>query len=333
MIVEQLSFSLERQDAGIPLPASWAGMTAPASTFNTVSGMSLPAVRAGTTVPETEHLEPLTDAGMLLPASRAGISAPVSQGFKNDPRPALAFDWSAGNLDCTFDGETVFSVKTVEHLAAQLNTPHKIVCEASFESFVPGRRHAMAAMLREAGHELYVFRPTATEKFRRKNSIEKSNTNDSQVIYRIATETETHTYPLLAPDPDWVERRIRLNKEYFLIKMTKRKPELLIKPAKKILGWFSKLPPETKLMYGNGKADKYSETLLAAVYFATLNTTNRYDFERVLGLWESAHPSLLRSDIHHHGYKAVRKRGVTMSEYRKAARNLRAVFIAAGVGK
>lgn len=279
----------------------------------------------------TNLLEPL-EAGKRHPVVRAGNIAPVFQRFKDDTRPAIAFDWSANNLDCTFDGEKVFSVKKVEDLAALLKTPHKIVCEASFESFVPGRRQLMATMLRDAGHELYVFRPNATARYRFLHKIEKSNTNDAQVIYRIATETETHVYPLLAPDSEWADRRAVLNRDYFVIKMSKQKPELLIKPAKKILGWYSKLPADLKWAYGNGKPDKYSETLLAAVYFATLSTTNRYEFERLLGLWQSAHPSLLRSEIHHHAYGAIRKRGVTMSDYRRAIRNLRATFMAAGVG-
>lgn len=252
--------------------------------------------------------------------------------FRKDPRPPLAFDWSANNLDCTFDGITVFSVKTVEQLAAMLTEPHRIVCEASFESFVPGRRQAMAQMLRDAGHEIFVFRPTATARYRYMHEIEKSNTNDSQVIYKIATETDTHVYPLLATDADWATRRAALNRKYFEIKMGKLKPELLIKPAKKILGWYSKLSPEEKLMFGNGKADSYSETMLAAVYYATMVTTDRHEFERLLGLWQSAHPSLLRSDIHHHGYGSVRKgREVPISEYRRSVRRLRAKFLAAGV--
>lgn len=274
----------------------------------------------------------LPESGTHPPVVRAGTLDPDFRKFKHDTRPAIAFDWSANNLDCTFDGIKVFSVKKVEDLAALLKEPHKIVCEASFESFVPGRRQAMAQMLRGAGHEIYVFRPTATARYRQKYGVEKSNTNDSQVIYKIATETDTHVYPLLARDQDWVDRRTMLNRKYFEIKMAKEKPTLLIKPAKKILGWFSKLPEEQKAMYGNGKADKYSETLLATVYYATMVTKNRDEFERLLGLWQSAHPSLLRSDVHHHGYGAVRKRGVTMSEYRRSIRNLRAVFIAAGVG-
>lgn len=253
--------------------------------------------------------------------------------FRIDLRPALAFDWSANNLDCTFDGETVFSVKTVEQLADMLAMPHKIVCEASFESFVPGRRQAMAQLLRDAGHELFVFRPTATARYRKKNKIEKSNTNDSQVIYKIATETRTHVYPLLATDPCWSDRRTKLNRLYFEIKMSKQKPDLLIKPAKKILGWFSKLSPEDQLMFGNGKADAYSETLLAAVYFATMHTTNRSDFERVLGLWQSAHPSLLRSEIHHHAYGSAQKRNVSIADFRRSVRGLRTRFMAAGVGR
>lgn len=252
--------------------------------------------------------------------------------FKQDPRPTLAFDWSANNLDCTYDGDTVFQVKTVEQLAGLLTEPHKVVCEASFESFVPGRRQAMAQLLRDAGHEIYVFRPNATARFRKLHKIEKSNTNDSQVIFLIATSTDTHVYPLMAADPDWAEQRAKINRTYFEIKMAKLKPDLLIKPAKKILGWYSKLSPEEKWMYGNGKADKYSETMLAVVYFATLNTTSRYDFERVLGLWQSAHPSLLRSDVHHHAYGAAQKRGMSIADYRRAVRALRARFLEAGVG-
>lgn len=252
--------------------------------------------------------------------------------FKTDTRPLVVFDWSANALDCTFDGKKVFQVKKVEQLAEMLTEPHRIVCEASFESFIPGRRHAMAKMLRDAGHEIYTFRPTATARYRHNHEIEKSNVNDAVVIYKIATETNTHICRLLDPDPEWFARAAALNREYFIIKMSKQKPDQLIKPAKKILGWYSKLTPEQRVMWGNGKADKYSETMLAVTYFATLHTTNRYEFERLLGLRQSGYPSLLRSDTHHHGYGSLRKREVTMSEYRRAIRNLRSVFIAAGVG-
>jgi hypothetical protein len=267
--------------------------------------------------------------------------------FKDDPRPLLAFDWSANELDCTFDGDKVFTVKRAEDLLLlpELAAPHRLVCEASFESFVPGRRQAKARELRDAGHELYVFRSTATERYRRRHGIEKTNVNDAQVIYKIATETATHIYPLMDPDPEWAEERERINKEYYVIKMAKDKPKLLINPAKKVLGRFSKLTPEQQQLWGDGKAGDYSKTLLAAVYYATSITTNRTDFERVLGLWQSAHPALMRSEVYHHAWGVTwntfkqaqatgspRKRDVALTDWRRGIRQMRAKFIEAGVG-
>lgn len=280
------------------------------------------------TTTELEHSE----AGTPYPAVSAGTIHPGFRVFRHDQRPLVAFDWSAGALDCTYDGETVFQVKKIEELAAMLKQPYKLVCEASFESFVPGRRHAMAQMLRDAGHEIYVFRSTATERHRRAADIEKSNENDARTIYRIAAETDTHIYPLLDSDPDWTARREALNSEYFIIKMSKQKNDQLIDPAKAILGKFKDLSPVDKVRFGNAKNDGYSDTMLSAVYFATLHTTNRYDFERLLGLWQSACPSLLRSEIHHHSWRHIRKGKPDMTAFRRTVRNLRSVLIAAGVG-
>lgn len=190
----------------------------------------------------------------------------------------------------------------------------------------------MVQLLRDAGHELYVFRPTATGRFRKVNKIDKSNSNDALVIYRIATETRTHIYPLLDPNPEWTERRETINRRYLEIRAAQQKAELLINPTKEILGKFSKLSNEDKVMYGNSKLDGYCETLLAAVYYATSVTTSRGEFERVLGLWQSAHPSLLRSDMHHHAFRSQRRRGVTIADFRRTARRLRARLMEAGVG-
>lgn len=280
------------------------------------------------TITELEHSE----AGTNHPVASAGTQNPGFRVFRHDQRTLVAFDWSAGALDCTFDGKKVFQVKKIEDLAAMLKTPHKLVCEASFESFVPGRRHAMAQMLRDSGHELYVFRSTATERHRRAAEIEKTNENDARTIYRIAAETDTHLYPLLDVDAEWITRREALNHEYFIIKMSRQKDAQLITPAKTILGKFKDLSLADKVRFGNAKNDGYSDTMLSAVYFATLNTTNRYEFERLLGLWQSACPSLLRSEIHHHSWRHIRKGKPDMTAFRRSVRNMRSKFIAAGVG-
>lgn len=253
--------------------------------------------------------------------------------FKEDPRPLLVFDWSAQVLDVTTDGEVVTQMKNIETLADSLNEPHKIVCESSFEPYVLGRRQGMAKLLRERGHELYTFNQRQTARRRRELELDKSNDNDARVIFDIAANTNMHMHPLL-PDPDeeWIERRSKLNREYLHIKFNGQKPELLIKPAKAILGRFSKRTEEEQEMWGNGKPDKYSDSVLAAVYFTTARTRSRDEFERLLGLYQAGYPTLLRSDIHKHGYgSGGRKRGLPVSKFRHGVRLLRAEFLAAGV--
>lgn len=255
--------------------------------------------------------------------------------FKEDTRPIVAFDWSSAALDVTFDGVLVTQVKRVEDLAAMLTVPHKIVTESSFEPYVLGRRQAMAKLLRDAGHEIYTFNQRQTARYRTVNGIEKSNEADARVIYALAATTDLHLHPLQAePDADWVERREALNREYLIIKFNGEKKPLLIKPAMEILGKFKDLPAQRQAWWGNGKPDKYSDSTLAAVYFATSRTTNREDFERILGLYQAGYPSLLRSDIHNHGYRSGgRKRGLTITEFRHGVRKMRAEFMKAGVGK
>jgi hypothetical protein len=279
-------------------------------------------------------MEELTEAegGHIDPHQRVGTRLPA---FRQDERPLVVFDWATAGLDVTFDGVVVTQVKRVEDLAELLGgVPHKIVTESSFEPYVLGRRKSMTEMLRDAGHEIYSYNQRQTSRYRRANGIDKSNENDARAIYALAATTNLHLRPLQAePDADWVERRKALNQEYLIIKFNGWKPEMLIKPAKAILGRYKLLSEEKQWLYGNGKPDKYSETMLAAVYFATSRTTNRDEFERLLGLYQAGYPSLLRSDIHHHAYRTNRiKRNMPISDFRHGCRMMRADFMAAGVG-
>ena len=283
-----------------------------------------------------------------LPTSRSA--------FDNDSRAFVATDWASGRSDFTFDGTTTDHVKSFEELLTILgNVPHKILLESSFESFVPGRRFLMLALARSFGHEVYVFRPTATARYRQTHSLTSDDrivvrtgigtpedtgplpkdpdgcgALDSRVIYNIGIMERTHVYPMMYADPDWYAVHSARTDTYFLLKMTKQKPAQLIKPAKALLGWFSKLSDADKLAFGNGAANSYNESLLAAVYYTTATAWGRKEFERQLGLHGSGYPALLRSEIYHHGFGTVSKR-MTIAEYRPNIRRLRAIFRAAGV--
>ena len=243
-----------------------------------------------------------------------------------DPRPVVAMDWSFHGVHVTFDGETVITHPSVRDFVATLRTPHQICAEATFESWDHDQRQVLAREIRAAGHELYVFRPTHTARAR--GDLAKTDANDARVIYRVATQSRLHLYPLPAPDPSWVELRESANRDYQRLRLAGRKAELTAAAAA-ILGPYEDLDDETRVVLGNGQ--HYSDTLLAVTYFAASRSRGRAYFERLLGLQGSAHPSLLRSDLHHHCWRHASKRGVTWTIYRRVVRQTLAAYRAAGV--
>lgn len=237
-----------------------------------------------------------------------------------DPRPLVALDWSFKEIHVTFDGVDVVRLRSFDDLLERLRVPHKIVAESTFESWDPLRRRAMVAALRDAGHEIYVFRPIHTARARGSASTAKSDANDARTIHGIASASRLHVYPLPDVDPGWVERRESVNREYQRIRLSGEKDSLVVE-AVSVLGPYRLLTDDARRVLGNGTA--YSPSLLAAVFFAAQHARSRDEFERLLGLHGSAYPSLLRSEVHHHSFRFARRRGVTWNVYR---RELRRVF-------
>lgn len=311
-----------------------------------VVGKLKPAEEAGISTPMTAFgvFSSPVGAGIFEPAEQAGIQTPVPTGFGEscrsafcrDSRPCCAFDWRKGQLDYTFDGLTynvfgrIGSIEEFLALPIMQGTRYKIVCESTFESHGDQeRRHQVIKMIRDAGHELYVFRPLATSRYRIKHDIPKTHIDDARVIFKIAMEAPTHVYPAIDdPDTDWYARSARLNAQYRLIRDDEMKNAILAKPAEEILGKFKDLSDEDKAMFGNKPMEKYIPTMIAAVYFAAISTPNRRDFERLLGMHGSGHPCLLRSEIFKHSWNSFKSRGGTLTEFRRAIRVMRSRILA-----
>lgn len=256
-----------------------------------------------------------------VPPSSCGDVPPGGAGLlAADPRPLVALDWSFRGVHVTTDGVTVTRHSSVDELLAVLAVPHKILAESTFESWDPVRRRDVVARLRDAGHEIYVFRPIHTARARGSAATAKSDENDARTIHSIATAGRLHVYPLPDADPEWGERRDGANREYQRIRLSGEK-DLLVAEAARVLGPYRDLDDSARSVLGNGKA--YSPSLLAAAYFAAQRCRSRDEFERMLGLHGSAYPSLLRSEVHHHSFRFARRRGVTWQVYR---RELRRVF-------
>ena len=258
----------------------------------------------------------------------------LSTGFRSsDPRdkvagvsaghPIVAVDWSLREVHVTYDGWAVKRLPSVHDLIDELDSPHRIVAESTIESWDPDRRAALARRATDEGHELVVFRPIHTARLRNELGLEKSHEEDARVIYKIATGGTTHLYPILTPDIKWAQFRTEANREYQRLRLSGEKAALA-EQATAILGPYKDLDADEQLVLGNGKT--YLETALAAVYFAAQHASSRKTFERLLGLHGSAYPSLLRSEVHHHGFRHAKKRGVTWTLYRRQLRRLYARF-------
>ena len=69
------------------------------------------------------------------------------------PRIAASIGCGEDEVHMLIDVEAAGSGFDTAGRPKMLFEPHKIVCETSFESFIPGRRHKMAKMLRDAERE------------------------------------------------------------------------------------------------------------------------------------------------------------------------------------
>ena len=244
-----------------------------------------------------------TTRGHNTPRPQAGTVSPAA--VSATPLPMCAFDWSIGHgIHATFDGTTVRRFRSSEELLDDLAVPHLLVAEATFESWDAERRRSLAERIEQDGHTFVVFRPLRTGRHRRATDGTKSDHDDALAIWEIATQTRTHLYPFKAQaDPQWVVTRSQLNQEYNLLRKTDGKQRLITEAAE-LLGPVTGLSDDARTVLTNGR--DYRPSLLAAVYFSTLRTRSREEFERVLGLSGAAYPSLLRSDVHHHAFRWYR---------------------------
>jgi hypothetical protein len=241
-----------------------------------------------------------------------------SHAFNADTRPLVALDWSFNAVHTTTDGVNVARHDNVDTFLATLSQPHKILAESSFESWDPQRRLDVISRLRAAGHELYAIRPKYTARTRASIAdMAKTDENDTRVIYLLATNGRHHLYRVPDLDETWIRFRTEANRQWNLARLIGRKDQLAADAAA-ILGPFREQSAERQLALGS---TNYSKTVMAVLYFCAQQCTSRDQFERLIGLHGSGYPCLLRSEIHNHSMKHARKRGMTMSAYRRELRS------------
>jgi hypothetical protein len=228
-------------------------------------------------------------------------------GSQDDPRPVVALDWSFHGVHVTWDGEQVCAFASVEDFLAdaRMSGPHRIAAEATFESWDLERRHRLYDEITAQGHTLYVYRPLHTARARQAAGIDKSDAADARIIWWYAHDEAFHLYPARKLDDDWARRNAELNRNYARVRLSGGKKQLAARAAE-VLGPFRERSEDSQVALGSSAG--YTESLLAALYFAAKEGLSRREMERLLGLHGSGYPTLLRSDVHTHSFRHASRR-------------------------
>jgi hypothetical protein len=260
--------------------------------------------------------------------------------FPKDEKEAVQFAINYDNFD---------------HLLANLYEPHLLHGESTYESFLPGRRERVTNMIYNAGHDIRVFSPRATPKFRRNRTLKgigivemvskedkekkrylpKTDAVDafcirelSKTLYLKPPTTEINQ-TMVAIREDACEQlkimrnsRVRISdklislKDYYAELISEQLPSL------------NNYNEVTQLCLGNSNK-KYNLVIIADIAALIRRVKTTDEFERVAGFHQNGYPNQIRSDLYWHRWgkrftdpdkKHYGK--VTLSGFRKEVRRL-----------
>jgi hypothetical protein len=248
----------------------------------------------------------------------------------------ITFDWSAGKLTVLIgDADKPVYYPSTEALIQSLTEPHRIVCEATFESFNIEQRKRVIELAKAGGHEFLTLPNRQTGRYRRFLGYEDKTDEIDVAVLRSQSidKPERLKVPNVRElDDERVTDLKAANHELMILRRT-----LNIVPNKSKLGFktvsakdyyaddiirllpeFKTLTPTQQLALGS--AGKYSKTLVAAAAKATKFSESRGDFEHYAGLFAHGYPSQIRSDFMHWRFRFAAKHGVTLSDFRRECR-------------
>lgn len=211
----------------------------------------------------------------------------------------VAFDWSGKGIDVTFDGQTSERIDSVFTLLDTLTEPHRIICEATVESYLPDKRAEFIEACASAGHNVQVYHPKYTARYRKANDIEKTDANDALVIWTVGTSGLVNLQRLRATDPEWATFSRTVNREHTIGRFSGETDELVARFEAIISK--DTLTDDGRLVFLT-KAGDWRSQLVAGVVRASEAVSSRNEFERLIGLSANGYGSHLRSDVVYWGY-------------------------------
>jgi hypothetical protein len=259
----------------------------------------------GTTDPET---------GIAFPSDAAAADQPT--GTHNpatgtdDPERWAAVDWSHKGLHLTIDGQTTLIEGGSGTLRKWLesNPDMQVLIEPTFESFDLAERKRV---IEQHGSRLHTVSSRWTEGERRRLGVDKSDVQDSQVIFS-ARERGVHLKTpsiMNAPDREWMVKIIH----------------------GRAAGWPKEVPclpppkdvPEDLKVALCENSRRYKVSFVWPLVIAAQHSATRAEFDRFVGAYGHGYPSVLRSNLYHHRVRAMEKtlgHKTAMQIARRAAR-------------
>lgn len=246
------------------------------------------------------------------------------------------FDWGGGKLTTLLDdSDNIVYFPTCDALLDSLREPHRIISEATFESFNVQNRERVIQRATDAGHLWFTTPNRLTARTRRAMGHEdKTDEIDVTVIRHLAlTNPACLKRPNVRDATDLLVTALReANRELMVLRRSNRMVENRSRLGFKMvsakddyarevashLPLYAAQPEKRRLALGNGK--EYAPVIVAAAAMAVKRSSNRREFEHFAGLFAHGYPSQIRSDFHHWRFRFAARHGVTVSEFRRECR-------------
>lgn len=262
-------------------------------------------------------------------------------------------DWSLrrGVMTIRDDSDDYTIYPSLLIMAKSLEEPHRIILEATLESFNLEARRDFLDQCSKLGHKVLTVSTRETTRWRYRMGFgEKPSSQtyktDLEDVKAIRAEAQiSHLKVPGIPDQSWIDRRKQANDELMRLRsqgeMRKRPRSegYTFVPYKDI--WSSnlikQLPPFgslteiQKIALRDTDNKNYNKTIVAAAAVASKYARDTREFDRLAGLYVHAYPSQIRADLMFWGWAgggkrqklnpATRKRDdLSLSDYRRELR-------------
>jgi hypothetical protein len=227
-------------------------------------------------------------------------------------RPRFGLDWGgrAGKLVAVSSVLGQLQEFEPESLLALIvgNPGCEIVTEAAFEAYLGQDKRDEIVRAARANNVLMLLAPTRyTRKIRALHGLEKTDVRDAKILFEAGRKDRLHLSQAKLTSEMVQLDRTELTKRLVTTRRAKYEDDIA-RAAIALLPEASALPPRVAARLVKGKKKiKYDPlyrvvTLAETARYVVERGGNRRDYERWLGLSGHGYPSIMRSNLYHHGY-------------------------------